>query len=235
MIPQHKAQIFLAEERGIHESNEFRRYLTLSYGEYYNQYKNAIGPLYLINDETLAGNTIHNFTADTSTIIVVIPIVGKVNWETSTGEKGQVEAGESLRLCIPPGTIVTYSNPYSEELVNFIQLWFSTGDLETTKVDIYRFDILSHKDKLINIFSDDIKDNPELPQCQIGCFNGRSEVLIQAAPNYNTLFGIVIKGAFELQYRLLEEKDALALWNIKSAELEALSSDAIILIAAFNS
>jgi hypothetical protein len=49
------------------------------------------------------------------------------------------------------------------------------------------------------------------------------------------VFGFVIEGAFEFQNRLLETRDSIALWNEDNEtlqiEFEALSNDAIILIA----
>jgi redox-sensitive bicupin YhaK (pirin superfamily) len=44
------------------------------------------------------------------------------------------------------------------------------------------------------------------------------------------LFVFVIEGAFEVEGRLLHERDSLALWETGKAEMEALSNDAIILV-----
>lgn len=48
--------------------------------------------------------------------------------------------------------------------------------------------------------------------------------------NKKGVFAFVIEGAFEIQGRLLEAKDGLALWNDNEIEMEALSNGAIILL-----
>jgi quercetin 2,3-dioxygenase len=40
----------------------------------------------------------------------------------------------------------------------------------------------------------------------------------------------VLQGAFEVQYKLMETRDGLALWNAKEIEIEALSNEAIIML-----
>ena len=40
----------------------------------------------------------------------------------------------------------------------------------------------------------------------------------------------VIHGAFEVENRLLESRDGLAIWNTDRIELEALSNEAILLL-----
>jgi quercetin 2,3-dioxygenase len=44
------------------------------------------------------------------------------------------------------------------------------------------------------------------------------------------MFVYILEGAFEVQYRLMEKGDGLALLNTRNMEIEALSNDAIILI-----
>ena len=55
MIPQSKGKIFLSEERGYQELDWFRSYNTFNFGKYLHEHKTAIGPLYVLNDDTLAG------------------------------------------------------------------------------------------------------------------------------------------------------------------------------------
>lgn len=44
----------------------------------------------------------------------------------------------------------------------------------------------------------------------------------------------VLQGTFEVENRLLEAKDGLALWNTANIELEALSNEAILLLLEVN-
>jgi hypothetical protein len=67
------------------------------------------------------------------------------------------------------------------------------------------------------------------PDLHIGQYQGRSEgTYIPRDPTKGT-FAFVIHGAFEIENRLLEARDAIALWNTPEVAFEALSNDAIVL------
>ena len=64
---------------------------------------------------------------------------------------------------------------------------------------------------------------------RLGRFMGREEAVYKVQPG-NQLFAFVVAGAFELEGRLLHEKDGLALWDAEEVELEALSNHALVLV-----
>ena len=64
----------------------------------------------------------------------------------------------------------------------------------------------------------------------IGQFDGREEAVYTLKDPKNGAFIFVIEGAFEVQNRLLESRDSLALWSVGNLELEALSNNALILL-----
>lgn len=59
--------------------------------------------------------------------------------------------------------------------------------------------------------------------------HGREVVYALSHPGHS-LFVFVVQGAFEVQYRLLEGGDGLALWALSQTEIEALSDEAILLL-----
>lgn len=63
----------------------------------------------------------------------------------------------------------------------------------------------------------------------IGIFDGREVGRYILKERNNWIFGMVINGAFEFQNRLLENRDAVLIWDIEELEFEALSENAIIL------
>ena len=59
MIHQPKAKMFLAEQRGLNETNWFRSQHTFNFGKYFSEHKRPFGDLYVVNDEALdAGRSI---------------------------------------------------------------------------------------------------------------------------------------------------------------------------------
>lgn len=63
----------------------------------------------------------------------------------------------------------------------------------------------------------------------IGVFDGRETGNYILKEQKNGIFGMVINGAFEFQNRLIENRDAILIWDIEELEFEALTENAIIL------
>lgn len=63
----------------------------------------------------------------------------------------------------------------------------------------------------------------------IGLYDGRKEDNYTPQKKNATLFGMVLHGAFEFQNRLMENRDAIVLWDTDELEFEALSEEALLL------
>jgi len=85
---------------------------------------------------------------------------------------------------------------------------------------------LIFKDKnRLQIINKSIK-NPNF----IGLFEGRKEEFYALQNEENSVFAMVINGAFEFQNRLMETRDAAYIHQPKEIEFEALSEDALIIM-----
>src|SRR5689334_3310764 len=225
MVQQNKGKIFLADERGHNEVEWFRSYNTFNFGQFQREHKTPFGPLYVLNDDTLAGGKSISLTIEADTEIVLVPVVGAITYNDSIGNSNIIESGECQVYTTPKGTIIHIGNPYDNELVNFLQLWFYKKSEELRSPQLIPFDIINYKNQLVSI---PVSDTPF--KYGIGKYGGREESLYQLSNTGNGLFAFVIQGAFEVQYRLLHPRDGLALWEADAVEWEALSNEAIILV-----
>ncbi|NII28495.1 pirin [Pseudoflavitalea sp. X16] len=241
MIPQSKGKIFLSDERGHHELDWFRSYHTFNFGQYQHEHKGAMGPLYVLNDETLAGGKSVTLMAEEDSDILLVPVVGALSVKDGIGNSCLVDAGQCYLATAPAGTAIELSNPYEEELINFLQVWFKRGEANVPSckpaAQLCSFDLYANKDKLVELFPrtgswghEPITSNKPYGRQFIGKFTGRAEITHTITSPYNGLFVFVIEGAFEVQYRMLHAGDGLALWDLQEVEFEALSNDAIILV-----
>jgi len=226
MVPQCNGKIFLADERGHLELDWFRTYNTFNFGRYQHQHKTPFGPLYVLNDDTLAGKKSLHMSVEEDSEVLILPIVGAVTYIDSHGQAAVIQAGECRLFTTPKGTSLEIANPFDEELINFLQVWFkkTTGDA-TDRSPSFSFDINNNKNNLVQIAAGSSGN-----KFYIGKYEGRKEAIYKMSSEGNGLFVFVIEGAFEVQYRLLHARDGLALWNVKEVEWEALSNDAIILV-----
>lgn len=229
MIPQSKGKIFLAAERGVNELEWYRSYNTFNFGRYQHQHKAAVGTFYVLNEDTLAGGKSIKMIIEDESCIILIPVVGAIEYADNLGNTGIVQAGGAQVLNIPKDGFIQISNPYESDLVNFLQLWFKTGDLISyITPQLFSFDLDHNKNQLLSLFN-----SLNAPFGYIGQFDGRAETTYRVNNPDHVLFAFVIEGKFEVQYRLMHARDGLALWDVKKVEIEALSNDAIILLLEF--
>ena len=223
MLPQSQGKIFLADDRGLQEQAGRRRYYTFNADGFYNEHKTPFGALYALHEDTLDAEQSITLHVNAATDILLLPTVGAITWKDNTGQSGTVAAGQSLYYTAHHGAVLVISNPYENALVNFLQWWFKRrAAAEYSAPQLTDFDLNLHKDQLCTLGR----------QAWIGKFNGRAEAVHTLDAPDHGLFVFVLEGAFEVQYRLLNARDGLALWDVREVEIEALSNDAIVIIAA---
>jgi len=238
MTTQAPGKIYLADQRGVLENSQFRRQSTFSFGAFQNEHKAPFGRLYGLNEETLAGGHTIEFAVADNAYIVLLPITGAVAFSTGGGTHGTVEAEEITTIAAPAGTTLTLRNPFANELSSFLHVWVRATKppavphpaIAMTTV----FDGPMLENQLRELVSARIEEyppiEPNLPLVlSLGRFMGRHEAVYHVTPG-SSLFAFVIAGAFEVEGRLLHEKDGLALWNVAEIALEALSNHALVLV-----
>ena len=221
--------------RGVVESSQFRRQSTFSFGAFQSEHKQPFGRLYGLNEETLGGGHEVALPVAQDSYVLLLPITGTVAYGTGGGAHGTVEVGAVLTLAAPAGTLLQLRNPYADEVISCLHLWVrATAPLtpatgrETVFQELRTNELLA----LVGLRApDQLPGGPKLPfSLSLGRFMGRQEAVYKLAQPGNRVIAFVLAGAFELESRLLHEKDALALWDVEELELEALSNHAIVLL-----
>jgi quercetin 2,3-dioxygenase len=231
MIRQSKGKMFLADERGLNETEWFRSWNTFNFGKNFSEHKHPFGDIYVVNDDILDGGHSLRMTIEEHSYVILLPIAGAIAYKNSSGNKNLVAAGQAQVLDIAKDATIEIINPFKKELVNFLQIWIRADRIKgTAPSTILTYDVNEYPNSLAKIFPAN-SDTSSLPfAISIGKFSGREETTYKLKDKNSGLFAFVIEGAFELEGRLLHARDGLALWEIEEAELEALSNDAIILI-----
>lgn len=225
-MQQTPGKIFLADQRGLTETAQFRRYSTLSFEGYADAHKGPIGRLRALNDELLAGGQQVSFRAETTTLLLVLPITGEVRVSSPQVGSLLVDVGEVLLLPLAAGAGVSFRNPYAADVISLLHLWLDAAPAAGPGAQRFSFAAEALENQLATVVPPEKGLGFGL---HLGRFAGRHEALCHL-PAGARLFAFVLAGAFELEGRLLHEKDALALWNTAEAELEALSNDALVLV-----
>jgi quercetin 2,3-dioxygenase len=217
MIHQAPAQLYTASKRGHFENACQRWQATLNFEGYQEASRKPVGQLSVCNDETLGPNETLIRTGKNQTVLL-LPMVGAVAYIVD-GKTLYAEPNEAA--WIPLDGDIILKNPYEDALVSFLYLVFNEAHIEepdTVSINLAERNVLVP-------FS-----LPGNPRAKMGLFDGRAEALYTVKDMGNIIFVYVISGAFEVNGRLLEERDALALYETTEGDMEALSENALIIL-----
>lgn len=244
MNPQTQAQIYLAEQRTCTQTDLFRSYRSFNAGACFEESRIPFGALCLLNDDTLQAGASLTVPVKQATEVMLLPVSGGLEYqiEPVTGESGPgspvgnfLEPGQVQLLSVAAGTRYVVSNPYEAEDINFVQPWLTPASADIS-VNSHRitFD-LSHKNALLPLFGPAGAEPDECARGRrfIGRYDGRQDDVYRIAGDpANGIYVFVLQGAFEVQNRLLHEKDGLALRAVADGlvEWEALPNDAVLLL-----
>lgn len=217
MIQQAPAQIYKAALRGHFEDGRQRWLATLNFDHYQEASRKPVGQLTVCNDETLGPGQELIRTGSNQTVLL-LPLVGAIEYAVNGAV---LYAAPNEAAWIPLEGSISLKNPYEEELVNFLYLVFNEAHTEEPTTVSINF---SQRNVLVPF------SLPGNPRAKMGLFDGRAEALYTVKESGNIVFVYVISGAFEVNGRLLEERDALALYETNEADMEALSENALIIL-----
>lgn len=227
------AKIFLNYERGCCETSTMRTLHTFNADFFQSDHKQPFGRLYALDEETLAPETSIKQVVAKDSYLVLLPVVGLVEYADSQGSRVIVEAGQAYIAFLAAGANYSVFNPFQKDLVNYLQWRMEGVDLGPgEKGVLLSFDIDADKGALAaqHVACNELFYNRLPFLFHIAKLAGRQEITYRARASNSLLFAFVVQGAFELQNRLLHQGDGLALWETATMEMEALSNDAIIVV-----
>ncbi len=213
MQQQSQARIFLADQYQIFQTEHSRSI------HVFTDRTPAFNNLAAVKDETLAAKSSTAYYFDTGAVL--LPVVGILVFRQ--GEKeAELNCGEIL--VVNSTGAISISNPYEDCLVNYIIVSFEALFEQAAMVHSYSFDLNTHKNKMPDIFS-----NSTL-SISLGKFDMRRETTYYLSGANKACFCLVIQGSFEIEGRLLHERDALAVWDTEEIDIESLGKESILFL-----
>jgi len=232
MKTQANGKIFLADERGLNKTDWFRSLNMFNFGKYFNEHKVPFGDLYLLKDDMLGGRRSMSMTIEENSYVIILPVAGAVSFKSENADAALVAAGQVLICTTGQNETIEISNPFANDVVNFLQIWIKTSPGKNKMhTGALTFDDVNKKEnQFIKIFPGNVFAEDHGFSISIGKFSGRGDTIYKPKIKNSGSFLFVLNGAFEAEGRLLHERDGLALWDTNEIEMEALSNDAIILL-----
>ena len=220
MIAQRPAHIFKADTRGIEFSDHYCCLSTFTYHESKVENGAPFGSLTVFEDETLSPGKQKSYHLEEDSLIILIPLVGILEVGEPHGNGRQLLIPEQLKvMALKNGQSFHLCNPHEKNLANYLQIRLK-ADGKPLKKSFGEY----HNNELFPLLK--MKGY----RLYFGVFDGRKEATYKLKNLANGVFSFVINGTFELENRLLENRDGLSLWNSDTIEMEALSENAMLLL-----
>ena len=229
MASEAEAVIYLASKRGRSETDWFRSYYTFNFGEFTREGSTPFGSLFAVNEHTLKEGRTLSFTFTEKVKVLLLPIEGELNYKSGNVENA-LDVGQLSCIVPSPGVPLQLSNHYTSRLINFLQICIRADDkVQTNLNDAYSFNLDSGNDEFIPLRVSSIPSSDE--RFYIGKFRERQEVVFRTRRDDMGIFVYEITGTCEVHERLLLPGDALSIKGVDVIEIEALTQEAIVLVA----
>lgn len=217
-----QGKIFLSDQRSVTENERIKRYSTFNFDNIYNPAKEPIGDLYALHDDMLAPDASINFFHREQGYVIIIPILGTITYFDEEENQFDIEVGKSAMIFHQESSFFKLKNPYPDVTISYLIVAIKSDKEYSSTPSFLNIDL--SKPNHLNFITEE-----NVPfKIGVSRFKGRGEN-DYTLPPASILYAFVLVGAFEIDGRLLHERDGLAIWDTDKVEMEALSNDAILL------
>jgi len=223
----YSSRFFKADQRGQVNREGYKSFSTFNYGDYNAESRQPFGAVEFVNDVSMGpGNAVY-FNRNESIQDVILPITGSLTYRNFLGKKETIHPEHIAFL--DPGTdhACEIQNNYEDNWIGYLHIGLKRSNAIPQKEALIHPINFTSTNMLATLSTDTL-----LSQSfgYAGVYKGRAKSSYELKQAGNGLFVYVIHGAFEVEDRLMEMRDGLALWDKPAAEFEALSDNALLLL-----
>jgi len=230
MIRNTAAKIFLAGQRGKDETPVYRSLHTLTGDTFHNEHTTAFGDLLRMDDELLApGQQVeHMVKSDAS--LIVLPLSGTLECLLPDGNTTGIAGSQVLVIPLSAGEKYVMLNTSRLHNAGYLQLLIKrkAGTRESGPA-MAGYNLTRFMNVLMRIAAMPDLGTVKGWHLSLGKFTANSETMYRTRNENAGLFVFVIEGLFEVEGRMLQARDGLAIWNTQETRTMALRQDAVLL------
>ncbi|MEC3907968.1 pirin family protein [Tamlana sp. 2201CG12-4] len=232
-----KTIVHKADSRGYADHGWLKSYHTFSFAGYQNPERMNFGVLRVLNDDIVQPKMGFGTHPHQNMEIISIPLKGALSHKDSMGNKQAIEVGEVQVMSAGTGLTHSEFNDSKTDEVNFLQLWiFPERAGVIPNYEQRKFDSKYQKNKLLTIVAPKDKQvNDALPINQQAYIH-RSDIdsgksVFQQVKNAGNGFYIfVIDGCIEVDGNILDNRDAVGVWETENLKIHAIKDSKVIVI-----
>jgi quercetin 2,3-dioxygenase len=222
-----------ANERGHADYGWLKTHHSFSFGNWYDATKLHFGALRVLNDDIVLGGEGFGTHPHANMEIVTIPLSGALAHKDSTGTSETIETGEVQMMSAGKGITHSEFNASKTEPVSLLQIWVlpKLKNIEPRYAQ-KKFAVAERANKWQIVVGGDADGLPINQDTVFALANlDEAKSLTYTTQFENSgLFVFVIEGSLKVQDIVLENRDALGIWETSTIELNASSKSQILLI-----
>jgi quercetin 2,3-dioxygenase len=228
-----KTVLHKAADRGAVNHGWLNAKHSFSFAGYHNTDKVHFGALRVLNDDIIAGGGGFPTHPHDNMEIVTIPLKGALQHKDSTGGEGIIQAGDVQIMSAGTGVRHSEFNASATEAVNLFQCWLFPKEANIKpRYDQRNFSLADRKDTWQIVVSPLAADgalwiNQDARFLLTHITAGKTQAYTNAFAG-NGVYIMVINGTVTINGTVLNDRDALGVWEADSFDIAA-TTDAELL------
>jgi quercetin 2,3-dioxygenase len=232
-----KTELHPASERGHANMGWLDTYHSFSFATYFNPAREQFGCLRVLNDDTVEGSTGFDVHPHNNMEIVTILLEGALEHRDSMGNIQVIKPGEVQVMTAGTGIYHAEYNHSETEKVKFFQLWiFPREKGLKPRYDQKLFTEKEKEDELLTLVTPDNKQQENALWIHQDAYISSLDLKKENKYNYelripgNGVFTYVIEGTTLVQGKELGRRDAIAISETESFQVQAVADSRVLFV-----
>ena len=224
-----------AETRGFADHGWLKAKHSFSFASYYDPERIQFGALRVLNDDIVAPGKGFATHPHNNMEIITIPLRGQLEHKDSMGNGSVITAGEVQVMSAGTGILHSEFNPSSTEDVKLFQIWIfpSLQDVEP-RYDQGEYDEAKFGNDVSTLVSNELDGDAlfiyQKAAISVSKPEAGTELTYQNRYTGNGVYVMLVGGNAEIGENVLNERDALGVWDTESFKIKAKKDSHILFI-----
>ena len=208
---------------------------SFSFASWYDPERIHFGALRVLNDDIVAPGMGFGTHPHDNMEIITIPLSGSIRHQDSMGNSSIITTGEIQVMSAGTGVQHSEFNPDHKNLLNLFQIWiFPNKRSVEPRYDQFKID----EERMVNHFLQLVSPDPtddgtwihQNAWIHMGKPSTSTTLIYDLKDKMNGVYFMIAEGRVRIGERILEQKDALGVWDTNEVAIEALEDSKMLAI-----